>query len=120
VRRRPDPPPGGATGAQATVILPGRGSSPLPGKLLHGRTADKIAAAVSRVPNVAVTVIPRRGPRPSRRGPADRANSLITPADGFTSGFRRRIRLTRADATALAAGPSRIPRISLAELVSAG
>jgi hypothetical protein len=56
------------TGAQVTVILPGRGSSSLPGRLLHGRTADKIAAAVSRVPNVAVTVIPpsRAASEPSR------------------------------------------------------
>jgi hypothetical protein len=45
-------------GAQVTVILPGRSSSPLLGRLLHGRTAGKIAAALSRVPNVAVTVIP--------------------------------------------------------------
>ena len=45
-------------GAQVTVILPGRSFSPLLGRLLHGRTADKIAGAVSRVPNVAVTIIP--------------------------------------------------------------
>ena len=56
------------TGARVTVILPGRGSPSLPGRLLHGRTADKIAAAVSRVPNVAVTVIPpsRATSEPSR------------------------------------------------------
>jgi hypothetical protein len=48
-------------GTQVTVILPGRSFSPLPGRLLHGRTADKIAAAVSRVPNVAVTIIPPSG-----------------------------------------------------------
>ena len=45
-------------GAQVTVILPGRSFSPLLGRLLHGRTADKIAGAVSQVPNVAVTIIP--------------------------------------------------------------
>ena len=54
-------------GAQVTVILPGRSLSPL-GRLLHGRTADKIAAAVTRVPNVAVTIIPPKAaseqPRP--------------------------------------------------------
>jgi hypothetical protein len=55
-------------GAQVTVIVPGRGSSSLPGRLWHGRTAGKIAAALSRVPNVAVTVIPpsRATPEPSR------------------------------------------------------
>jgi hypothetical protein len=45
-------------GAQVTVILPGRSFSPRLGRLLHGRTADKIAGVVSRVPNVAVTIIP--------------------------------------------------------------
>lgn len=45
-------------GAQVTVILPGRSFSPLLGRLLHGRTADKIAGVVSRVPNVVVTIIP--------------------------------------------------------------
>jgi hypothetical protein len=45
-------------GAQVTVILPGRSFSPQLSRLLHGRTADKIAAAVTRVPNVAVTIIP--------------------------------------------------------------
>jgi hypothetical protein len=47
-------------GTQVTVILPGRSFSPLLGRLLHGRTADKIAGAVSRVPNVAVTIIASR------------------------------------------------------------
>jgi hypothetical protein len=57
-------------GAQVTVILSGRSSSPLLGRLWHGRTADKIAAAVSRVPNVAVTVIPpsRAASEPLRSG----------------------------------------------------
>jgi len=41
---------------QVTVILPGRSFSPQ-GGLVHGRAADEIAAVVSRVPNVAVTII---------------------------------------------------------------
>jgi hypothetical protein len=45
-------------GVQVTVILPGRSFSPLLGRLLHGRTPDKIVGVVSRVPNVAVTIIP--------------------------------------------------------------
>jgi hypothetical protein len=55
-------------GAQVTVILPGRSLSPLLGRLRHGRTADKIAGAVSQVPNVAVTIIPptRTASEPSR------------------------------------------------------
>jgi hypothetical protein len=41
-----------------TVVLPRRSFSPLIGRLLHDRTADKIAAVVSQVPNSAATIIP--------------------------------------------------------------
>ena len=47
-----------APGTQVTVVLPRRGFSPLIGRLLHDRTADKIAAAVSRIPDAAATIIP--------------------------------------------------------------
>jgi amino acid transporter len=47
-----------APGTQVTAILPRRSFSPLVGRLLHDRTADKIAAVVSRVPNAAATIIP--------------------------------------------------------------
>ena len=53
VRREAEKP-----GAQVTVILPGRSFPPRLGRRLHGRRADKIAAVVSRVPNVAVAIIP--------------------------------------------------------------
>jgi amino acid transporter len=53
VRRETEQP-----GTQVTVVLPRRGFSPLIGRLLHDRTADKIAAAVSRIPNAAATIIP--------------------------------------------------------------
>jgi amino acid transporter len=45
-------------GTQVTAILPRRGFSPLLGRLLHDRTADKIAGVVSRVPNAAATIVP--------------------------------------------------------------
>ena len=45
-------------GTQVTVVLPRRSFAPLIGRLLHDRTADKIAAAVSRIPNAAATIIP--------------------------------------------------------------
>ena len=41
-----------------TAILPRRSFSPLLGRLLHDRTADKIGGVVSRVPNAAATIIP--------------------------------------------------------------
>jgi amino acid transporter len=45
-------------GTQVTVVLPRRSYSPLLGRLLHDRTADKIAAVVSRIPRSAATIIP--------------------------------------------------------------
>jgi pyruvate/2-oxoglutarate dehydrogenase complex dihydrolipoamide acyltransferase (E2) component len=45
-------------GTQVTVVLPRRGYAPLLGRILHDRTADKIAEVVSRVPNAAATIIP--------------------------------------------------------------
>jgi len=45
-------------GTHVTVVLPRRSYSALLGRLLHDRTADKIAAGVSQVPNSAATIIP--------------------------------------------------------------
>jgi amino acid transporter len=45
-------------GTQVTAILPRRSFSPLLGRFLHDRTADKIAGVVSRVPDAAATIIP--------------------------------------------------------------
>src|SRR5258705_6885346 len=53
VRQEADQP-----GTQVTVVLPRRSFSPLIGRMLHDRTADKIAGVVSRIPNAAAVVIP--------------------------------------------------------------
>ena len=45
-------------GTFVTVILPRRSYSPLLGRLLHDRTADKMAAAISRIPRSAATIVP--------------------------------------------------------------
>jgi Amino acid permease len=45
-------------GTNVTVVLPRRTYSPLIGRMLHDRTADKIAAVVSQVPNSAAMIIP--------------------------------------------------------------
>ncbi len=45
-------------GTHVTVVLPRRSYSAMMGRLLHDRTADKIAAVISRVPNSAATIIP--------------------------------------------------------------
>jgi amino acid transporter len=45
-------------GTHVTTVLPRRTFSPLLGRLLHDRTADKIAAVVSRIPHCAATIVP--------------------------------------------------------------
>jgi amino acid transporter len=43
---------------QVTVVLPRRGYAPLLGRILHDRTADKIAEVISQVPDAAAMIIP--------------------------------------------------------------
>ncbi len=43
---------------RVTVLLPRRTFSPLFGRLLHDRTADRIARVVSRLPHASATIIP--------------------------------------------------------------
>jgi hypothetical protein len=45
-------------GTHVTAVLPRRSYSQLLGRLLHDRTADKIAAVVSNIPNAAATIVP--------------------------------------------------------------
>jgi len=45
-------------GTHVTVVLPRRSTQPLLGRLLHDRTADKIAGVVSRIPRTAAMIIP--------------------------------------------------------------
>src|SRR5215471_1126761 len=45
-------------GVGVTVVLPRRTYSTVLGRLLHDRTADKMAAAVSRIPHAAATIVP--------------------------------------------------------------
>jgi len=45
-------------GAHVTVVLPRRSTRPLLGRLLHDRTADKIAGVVSRIPRSAAMILP--------------------------------------------------------------
>lgn len=43
---------------QITLLIPERNYSPVLGRLLHRRTADHIARAVGRVPQVVATIVP--------------------------------------------------------------
>jgi len=82
-------------GTQVTAILPRRSFRPI-GRFLHDRTADKIAGAVSRVPNAAATIIPfdvqnrvriLEERHAARDGNAPAAVTPLpgTPADGMTA-----------------------------------
>lgn len=44
--------------AQVTLLIPERNYSPILGRLLHRRTADHIARAVGRLPDVVATIVP--------------------------------------------------------------
>jgi amino acid transporter len=44
-------------GTKVTVLLPRRTYAPLVGRLLHDRTADRIAAAISRVPDATAQIL---------------------------------------------------------------
>jgi amino acid transporter len=65
-----------------TVVLPRRSYSPLLGRLLHDRTADKIAAVVSQVPNSAATIIPFDVPSRVRVLHARHAARVAADGDG--------------------------------------
>ena len=110
-------------GVGVTAILPRRGYSPLLGRLLHDRTADKIAGVVSRIPHAAATIVPfdvrsrvttlvqRRAaaqgqPRPGgpgRRGIAGQPDGqepvVVPPAAAFPAGQGRPARPEHAAAS---------------------
>jgi amino acid transporter len=78
-------------GTHVTVVLPRRSTRPLLGRLLHDRTADKIAGVISRIPRSAAMIIPfdvtarvevlqERQARP--RAPAKAQAVLADAADG--------------------------------------
>jgi amino acid transporter len=45
-------------GVGVTAVLPRRSYAPLLGRLLHDRTADKIASVISQIPHAAATIVP--------------------------------------------------------------
>src|SRR5215470_15624644 len=68
-------------GTHVTVILPRRSYSPLLGRLLHDRTADKMAAAISRIPRSAATIVPYDVPSRVRVLQERQAAKLAAEAD---------------------------------------
>jgi amino acid transporter len=76
-------------GVGVTAILPRRSYAPIVGRLLHDRTADKMAAVISRIPHAAATIVPfdvrSRVESLTRRGAAakpgpDGAGAMPQPA----------------------------------------
>jgi amino acid transporter len=45
-------------GVGVTAVLPRRSYAPLLGRLLHDRTADRIATVISQIPHAAATIVP--------------------------------------------------------------
>jgi len=45
-------------GVGVTAILPRRSFAPVVGRLLHDRTADRMASAISRIPHAVATIVP--------------------------------------------------------------
>jgi amino acid transporter len=90
-------------GTHVTVVLPRRGYAPLLGRLMHDRTADKIARVTSRIPRSAATIIPfdvtARLAIPDDReegsrgyGDGSRPRSRPVPGDGAVRALERRER----------------------------
>jgi hypothetical protein len=72
-------------GTHVTVVLPRRTYSPLLGRLLHDRTADKIAQVVSRLPRSAATIVPYDVPSRVAVLQARKATSAQSKPAGGTS-----------------------------------
>jgi hypothetical protein len=65
-------------GTKVTVLLPRRSYAPLVGRLLHDRTADRMAAAISRVPDATAQILAYDvGSRISRAAAARRVESPL-------------------------------------------
>ncbi len=86
-------------GVGVTAVLPRRSYTPLLGRLLHDRTADKIASVVSQIPHAAATIVPfdvrSRVERMLARE-RERAATTTVTARARSRGRRRRGRRTRA------------------------
>ncbi|HEY2696305.1 MAG TPA: amino acid permease [Pseudonocardiaceae bacterium] len=78
-----------ATGV--TVLLPRRSYAPLLGRLLHDRTADRIARVISRIPQAAATIVPYDVQSRIRAAFPD------LPEERFTEAFERLVNRLAGD-----------------------
>jgi hypothetical protein len=76
-------------GVGVTAVLPRRSYAPLLGRLLHDRTADRIASVVSQIPHAAATIVPfdvRR--RVETMAARERAKAAAAEREGRTAAER--------------------------------
>jgi len=79
-------------GTGVTVLLPRRSYAPLLGRLLHDRTADRIARVISRFPQAAATIVPYDVQARIRAAFPD------LPEERFTEAFERLVNRLAGDA----------------------
>jgi amino acid transporter len=77
-------------GVGVTAVLPRRSYAPIVSRLLHDRTADKMASLISRIPHAAATIVPfdvrSRVESLARRGAAQGAGPGQARADEAPAG----------------------------------
>ena len=103
-------------GVGVTAVLPRRSYAPIVGRLLHDRTADKMASLISRIPHAAATIVPfdvrSRVESLAGRGPMARADAASRHAAARARRSRRSRPISRcADAVTTGAdsGPYERP-----------
>ncbi|HEX6931261.1 MAG TPA: amino acid permease [Streptosporangiaceae bacterium] len=103
-------------GVGVTAVMPRRSYAPLLGRLLHDRTADRMASVVSQIPHAAATIVPfdvRRRVESlaararARAAAADRAAAAAAAQAGAQQGVAPGAAPPAADLTAEAGGASR-------------
>jgi amino acid transporter len=86
-------------GVGVTAILPRRSYAPVVGRLLHDRTADKMAGVISRIPYAVATIVPfdvRSRVESLAARQADGARSAAGAPSGVKPGFETKDRSTPA------------------------
>jgi len=82
---------------QVTMLLPRRSYGAFLGRMLHDRTADDIAAAVSTVPGAVATIVPYDATKPTtllRRGGSGRGPQVGTGEGAMSPGEEEALRET--------------------------
>jgi len=104
-------------GVGVTAVLPRRSYAPIVSRLLHDRTADKMASLISRIPHAAATIVPfdvrSRVESLSKRGPAAAAAGALPTDEAVPAGAAQQVpadvSLTEGAAAARAAAEEPLP-----------